>query len=191
MIFDENRLLHALEEAPAGVPEAFAAACAGRLERPATEAWSEAAALIGETLDALTFYLVAGRAFDREAAEKPLLEAMLDEDDEPDLAIVNDPLAAAVYALRTTREDPARNAAWAARRAYEAVDSWVGRLLNVSEFTPAAQRFIAEHPLTIQEVERQDRDVRELSEALAAGDQARISQVLARSRMESCLSMGR
>jgi hypothetical protein len=191
MIFDENHLFQTLEEAPAGVPEAFAAACAGRLGRPAVEAWREGATLIGKTLDALADYLVAGRAFDREAAEHTLLDAMPDEDDEPDLtmAVVEDALAAAVYALRTTREDPCRNAAWAARRAYETVDRSVARLLNVSEYTPGAERFIDEHPLTIQEVERQNRDMRDLGLAAATGNQARISQVLARSRMESCLSM--
>lgn len=193
MIFDENHLLRTLEGAPAGVPEAFAAACAARLERPATEAWSEGVTLIGETLDALAGYLVAGAAFDREAAEQPLFDAMPDEDEEPDLkmAIVEDALAAAVYALRTTRENPCQNAAWAARRAYETIDRWVARLLNISEYTPAAERFIDEHPLVKQEVERQERDLSDLSAAIAAGNRARVSQVIARARTENPLSIDR
>lgn len=191
MIFDEKRLLRILEEAPDGVPQAFAAACAGRLERPAAEAWSRAADLIGGVLDALHDHLVSGKPLDCEAAEEPLLDSLPGEDEEPGFgaAVGEDALAAAVFALRALREEPVRNAAWAAMRAYDTVDRWVGGLIGGMEYTPAAERFIAGHPLTVQELERQQRDLRELGSALASRDRARLSQILARSRTESCLAI--
>jgi hypothetical protein len=144
-------------------------------------------------LDDLHAFVVAGKAFDRTEAEQQLLEAMPDEDEDDeegfDAAVGEDALAAALYAVRASREDPCRNAAWAARRTYDTVDRFVSRLLNESEYTSSAERFIDEHPLTIQEVERQHRDIRDIRAALASSEAAQLSDVLARSRQESCLSI--
>ncbi|MBV9929444.1 MAG: hypothetical protein JO013_00655 [Alphaproteobacteria bacterium] len=190
--FDEDSLIAALEQAPWPGQACFAAACAGRLANANAECGGGHVALIAAALDELCAFLLDGKPFDAKEAEDRLLAAMPDEEDEPGFAAAlgEDALAAAAYAIRALGDDPARNGAWAARRAYDSVDRYVSRRLAVDHYTTAAERCIRSHPLTIREVERQQRDLIGIVAALRSARPDSLRRIVAQSRAENCLKEG-
>src|SRR5882724_3878028 len=132
--FDEMELSERLEQLPRPLRAAFAAACAERL-LPAYDRFSTQT----KTGDALTLEQIlrrlwidlSGEAMSDEEVERQIqacMELIPKEDDGPwvpEQAAAEDAAAALAYALRCRQNGLAKEAAWAARRAYEAVDDYV------------------------------------------------------------------
>lgn len=73
--------------------------------------------------------------------------------------LADDALASLAYASECLRNSDAQEAAWAARRAYEAADQAAIRILDIQPGTPDAERTILAHPVVQRELERQERDI--------------------------------
>jgi uncharacterized protein YjaG (DUF416 family) len=169
--FNEMELAERIEELPRPDRAAFAAACAERLlpayhkfsarsnrgdphivEQILTRLWTD---LSGESMsDAET-----------EAQIDACMELIPREDDGPWVAeqgAAEDAVAALTYALRCRRSGLAKEAAWAARRAYEAVDDYLINHENVDTNIAGAEARVLAHPLMQAELARQQRDLDEL-----------------------------
>jgi uncharacterized protein YjaG (DUF416 family) len=94
-----------------------------------------------------------------------VMELIPDENeswDEETQPYAEDAAAALAYALRGRRNGDPQEAAWAARRAYEATDHLVMAATNATLGGPAARAIIA-NPMIQAELRRQQRDLLELS----------------------------
>jgi len=74
-------------------------------------------------------------------------------------SLAEDALASLAYAVRALLTADPQEAAWAARRGYEAVDQAAIRLMGIHPGTQEAEQAILEHPLVQQELGRQRRDL--------------------------------
>jgi uncharacterized protein YjaG (DUF416 family) len=83
-------------------------------------------------------------------------------------AWAEDAAAAVAYALRCRLNGQAQEAAWAARRAYEALDHFVIAREGIDTSKAGAEAQVLSHPLVQAELLRQQRD---LGELLAADQQ--------------------
>jgi uncharacterized protein YjaG (DUF416 family) len=90
-------------------------------------------------------------------------------------AWAEDAAAAVVYALRCRLNGQAQEAAWAARRAYEALDHFVIAREGIDTSKAGAEAQVLSHPVVQAELLRQQRD---LGELLAADQQdlVRVAQ---------------
>ncbi len=110
----------------------------------------------------------------------------------PEQDYADDAVAAAAYAFECRLKAGAQEAVWSGRRAYEALDSYVGITENIDwrggpdERARAESRIIA-HPLVQAELARQNRDLKELTHADAVGLQRTIKQIRRRARSESSI----
>jgi uncharacterized protein YjaG (DUF416 family) len=132
LVYDETVLKERVVRLPGPERTLLAAACAERLmplyEWIASAAGSAEAASIRSALDLAW----SGSASAEQAAQAQLEieELVPDEDDEDapvDVALVQNALAAVVYALRATGSHDAQDVIWAARQLYEAADYIVQR----------------------------------------------------------------
>ncbi|MBJ7309095.1 DUF416 family protein [Rugamonas sp. CCM 8940] len=74
-------------------------------------------------------------------------------------SLAEDALSSLAYALRALLQADPQEAAWAARRGYEAVDQAAIRALEVQPGSPETELAIRCHPLVQRELERQRRDL--------------------------------
>lgn len=194
--FDEHGLRGPIESLPAGLRLAFAAACAERL-LPAYREFSiatgrEDASLLAGILAEL-WRDASGHPMSEERALSALrscLSLVPDEDDGPWIesqAYADDAAAAVCYCLRLRMSGRSEEAAWAARRAYEAVDYYVTNHLGVEVGEPARN-----HALVQQELLRQELDLLELAKASAAEADlgASIGSVQMRARTDAMHFLG-
>src|SRR5262245_49626325 len=77
-------------------------------------------------------------------------------------AAAEDATAALAYALRCRKTGKAQEAAWAARRAYDALDDYVINREGIDTNAPDGDIRVLAHPLIQAEFERQNRDFEEL-----------------------------
>lgn len=191
--FDEVGLISELQKSAPRSRTAFAAACAERLF-PAYVAFSKTAGrgdaqTIGELLERI-WRRLAGEPIDDTGLQADLDRCMAlvpGEDEEPwtdDQPYADDAASAVAYTLRTLQTGDAQEAAWAARRAYDALDHHVTHRLGIDEETR-----IGGHPSIQAELARQRRD---LDELCAAGDSASaaITRVRDRARAEASSFFG-
>jgi len=165
--FDEPALADALQALPAASRVAFAAAAAAR-QRSSHERFARARGLepvdrFGTLLDAL-WLAQPGSALDRDAWAERLDEvmALMPDEDEPwqlAHALAEDALASLAYAVRCLLDPKGQEAAWAARRAYEAADQAAIRSLGARPGTPGAEQAIKAHEFVQRELARQRRDL--------------------------------
>jgi len=80
----------------------------------------------------------------------------------PEQAAAEDAGAATAYALRCRQSGKGQEAAWAARRAYEALDHFVIAQEKLDVNAPGAEARVLKHPLVQAELQRQKRDLSEL-----------------------------
>jgi len=80
----------------------------------------------------------------------------------PDQAWAEDAVAAVTYALRSRQNGTSRESAWAARRAYEALDHFVASREDIDPNIVGAEERVLSNPLVQDELMRQQRDLREL-----------------------------
>ena len=153
-IFDENRIKGSLTKLPIKLRILFAVTCAERLLR--------------RILDKLWMGLLGVQEYSDQIIAADLQHCMLLVPKESDgewsneQAWAEDAVACLAYSLRTRISGDAQEAAWAARRVYEAVDSYV---INVSANNfklPNDEVRVRDHPLVQVELGRQERDISEL-----------------------------
>jgi uncharacterized protein len=169
--FDEAQLVGMLERLSCSFRVVFAAACAERL-LPAYAAFSETArrgdpTVLRHSLTALWNDIGECRLPNEEVQKVIELctELIPREDDEPWLpqrASAENAGAAVTYALRCLQNGQSKEAAWAARCAYEAVDHFVVNTENIDMDRPEAEAMVLGHALVQAELARQSRDLVEL-----------------------------
>ena len=168
--YNEQHLIDSLSELPAPARVAFAALCAERI-LPATESavganGESVRALLDSALDAL-WQDVTGQPLSGERLETLLAECMALLSEEPQgwsesNPYAEDAVASVAYAIRTRLSDEAREAAWAARRAYEAADQAAIRQRDLDMNSPGAEAEVLSDPLVQAELRYQSDDLIQL-----------------------------
>jgi uncharacterized protein YjaG (DUF416 family) len=87
----------------------------------------------------------------------------------------DDPAAAVAYALLCRQNGKSQDSAWAAGRAYTALDEFVSNHEDIDPGVAGAEEQILSHPLVQDELMRQQRDLRELA-AANLQDQSAVAQ---------------
>lgn len=171
--YDEAALVRDLGRVGRNSRIAFAAACAERLF-PAYDNFCRRAGR-GDR-DALAGILkrvwqhLLGDKMSGEQVRADLqrcMELIPGEDDEPwvdEQAYADDAASAIAYTLRAIESGEPQEAAWAARRAYEAADHYVIHRLGIE-----GESQVLAHPIIQAELSRQRRDLEEL---LGAGQES-------------------
>lgn len=165
--FDEDALLSELDPLPSQAWVAFAAAIATRqlrsYERLAIGLQEETAQCPREVVGQLWVDLRAATV-DRDAWSQRLDEVMglLPEESGDwriDHALADDALSSLAYAIRCLLTPKPQEAAWAARRAYEAADQAAIRLLRAQPGLPRSEEAIKSHEFVQRELQRQRNDL--------------------------------
>lgn len=165
--YDETENLRLLEALAPAARAIFALLCASRL-LPAYRRFYEGTGRGDPSaVDALVskaWALAAGEETDesslREAADESEQLVPSEDDGWDDLTqpYAEDAAAALAYAFRARLTGQAQEAAWAGRRAYEALDHYVRNVLNEDD-----EGGVLSHPLIQAELARQRRDLVELA----------------------------
>jgi len=169
--YDEPLLVKHLNRIAPPLRVAFAASCAERLF-PAYVRFSEQTGrgnprILRSALDRLWTALVdqAISASDL-ATEIDSCMAQIPREDEgdwsPTRAYAEDAAAAIAYGLRVLNKGDSQEAAWAARRVYEALDHFVINTSGVDGDGPDVEEQVLQHPLVQAELKRQRRDLEAL-----------------------------
>jgi uncharacterized protein YjaG (DUF416 family) len=174
--FDESALVKCLAQLPNEARVAFAALCAER-QLPNYERFSAKSGTGNpRTLKEALLPIWAGLQGRRASANE--LEAILgrcmalipgEEDASEEAAYADDAVASVAYTIRALLTADPQEAAWAARRAYDAVDHFIANQLNQSIIERELEGAIAAHPLVQAELQRQQADLRDLQSAGAQG----------------------
>src|ERR1019366_3930030 len=133
---------------------------------------------LSEAIGSLRRYVRGGPTTDWLALASELVSAIPDEDEitTASHAVLDDALAAAAYALRTAATFDPQEAAWAAKRLYEAVDACAQRSPSIRKFTSDVELALLQDPRVQRELQRQERDLAELEAARDAADVPTLSE---------------
>jgi uncharacterized protein YjaG (DUF416 family) len=171
LTFDEAHLASELAKISAPLRVVFAAACAERL-LPAYARFSlrtgrgdlpKLRGLLSRLWEDLAGAPMTAREI--QSSIDAALQLTPTEDDGPwvpEQAAAEDAGAATAYALRCRQNGKGQEAAWAARRAYEAVDQLVIQHDGLNMNAPGAEARVLDHPLVQDELQCQKRDLLEL-----------------------------
>jgi hypothetical protein len=99
------------------------------------------------------------------ASEATCMALIPQEDEEPwvpEQVYAEDAVSALAYAVRTGRTSDSREAAWAARCAYDSLDHFVINHENIDTNIAGAERRVQSHPLVQAELRRQANDLQDL-----------------------------
>lgn len=165
--FDENALINELEGMPNAPRIAFAAATAtrqlGSFERLACRYGAEAVQrpreIVVQLWDDLQEPIVNRAAWSERLDE---VMGLLPEDSDDcllGLAMAEDALSSVAYAIRCLITHSAQEAAWAARRAYEAADQAAIKVLGLTPGLPNVELVIRAHSFVQRELARQRNDL--------------------------------
>lgn len=193
--FEEAQLSKTIEQLPGQLRPAFAAACAERLlpsyskfsKRTGRGDPNKLSTPLGRLWDDLSGSLMSDAEIDSEI--ETCMALVPREDQGPwvmEQAAAEDAASALAYALRCRKNGLAEEAAWAARRAYEAVTYFCEniadsgsrrvRMLDYSQRRSEYARHLA-NPLVQAELARQQRDLDELLKgAVTVGQLRKRSQ---------------
>jgi len=169
--FNEESLKTDLNRIAVRLRVVFAAAVAERL-LPAYVTFSHKTGrgnphLLTEILDRL-WRDIDGIKMDPEELQQniDLSMELIPQEDEipwiPDQAWAEDAAVAVVYALCTRQNGKSQESAWAAGRAYEALDDFITTQEDIDPDSAGAEERILSNPLIQAEFMRQQRDLREL-----------------------------
>jgi uncharacterized protein YjaG (DUF416 family) len=169
--FSEQWLIKKLDELPAPLRVLFAATAAERL-LPAYLNYSRLTgrgnpAALSAALERL-WRDIEGQRMNGEQVEESLelvMKLIPREDDSswvPEQAWAEDAATAVAYALRCRENGRSTESAWAARRAYEALDHFVIAKTGIDISRPGANEEVLSSPLIQAELSRQRRDMDEL-----------------------------
>lgn len=173
--FCESALKEYLDQLPKQAKMAFAVACAQRIfpyyEKYAIalgptqmdiKVFAEAFSyvlnnLISNDVDASTLQALLNRC----------MRVLPSEEDawENGLPYAEDATAVIIYCIRLLLTGDTQEAVWAAKRIYEAVDSFVINAYQVDVNNVDGEKFILNHPIVRNELTRQVRDLEELANA--------------------------
>ncbi|HLH72677.1 MAG TPA: DUF416 family protein [Chloroflexota bacterium] len=103
----------------------------------------------------------------------------------PDQAWAEDAAVAVVYALHTRQNGKSQDAAWAARRAYDALDHFVTTQEDIDPSAAGAEEQIISNPLIQAEFMRQQRDLRELAAVDRQDEPTLVQKIRQRAKAES------
>jgi uncharacterized protein YjaG (DUF416 family) len=194
--YDEVEIVQKLWQLPVRLRALFALLCAlrvlpsyarfhsktGRGDPLALEALSERLwqDLTGNTMAASELQLAVDSALRLVPAE----DDGWDEETQP---YAEDAAAALAYALRARVTGDPQEAAWSARRVYEAADHFALGNAGEAPSSPTDERRALSHAVVQGELARQQRDLRELAEVAAAqtGADARLDELRKRSQQEA------
>ena len=171
-IFDEKSIKKSLTLLPITLRTLFAVTCAERLF-PAYERFSAKTGggnvdLLRRILDKLWMGLLGVQEYSDQIIAADLQHCMLLVPKESDGEWFNeqvwaeDAVASLAYCLRTRLSGDTQEAAWAARRVYEAADYYVINASGNSFKLPDDEVRVRDHPLVQAELARQERDISEL-----------------------------
>ncbi len=173
--FDESMLVQRLGAVSTLRRVAFATACAERLlpayaNYAARSGWGDAAKL-RFMLDELWRICERGAnaSCDFQSAIEVCMALIPGEDRGPwmpEQAYAEDAASALAYALSFCQTGDSQEAAWAARRAYEAVDQFVVRQHNLDTEMRRDEKRVLSYPTLQRELERQERDLDCLSRVI-------------------------
>jgi uncharacterized protein YjaG (DUF416 family) len=191
--YEEKKLVQELERLPRRLRTVFAAACAERLlpayrrfeKRSRRGDSKELATILKRLWDDLE-----GTSMTSEEVEAMIAKCMTlipREDEGPwieEQAAAEDAGAAVAYALRCRKSGESQEAAWAARRCYEALDHFVVNRDNIDTNAPGAEERIFGDPLVQAELLRQQRD---LDDLMNAGIENAVTMIHLRAKDEAPL----
>lgn len=196
--FDEVRLINSLERLATSSRHIFAASCAERL----MPAYLRFAGRTGTTEAAHRFCKISSQLWlDLEGSQKldgvaisSLIEECMEliptesgDNDEQwidEQAAGEDAAAALAYALRCRSNGQAKEAAWSARRAYEALDHYVINKDDIDTNQAGAEEKVIRHSLIQSELVRQRRDLNELSNVMDIATESVASAFRERAQRE-------
>lgn len=193
--FDEDQLGTELTAVPITGRVAFAAACAERLA-PSYRRFVERtgrgdADAHRRNLDRVWAALVGSGMREEEISESlSFCMGLTPREDDgpwvPEQASAEDACAALAYTLRCYLEGSPREAAWAARRAYEAAHQSVVHALGMEGDAPIAEDRVLDHQVVQAELTSQELDLRELR----ATPECSMQEAIARMRERAIASKG-
>ena len=161
--FDEEQLRVSLSRLSSVRISCFAVACSGRLARGALRLNPASPSSLPLELAQSSIWraLESTEIPNTDDLELQLLNAMPGEAEDGSFvgAVVEDACAAMVYALRSLRDDPARNALRCASRAYETADRYAAADLSETAYDGASEARILSHGVVQRELQRQIRDI--------------------------------
>jgi uncharacterized protein YjaG (DUF416 family) len=171
LTFDERSLTNGLDHIPPPLRVIFAATIAERL-LPAYENFSRETGrghpgMLADIVERL-WRDIKGTPMDAPELQESinLSMSLIPREDDipwiPEQAWAEDAAAATTYALRCRQNGDPKEAAWAARRAYEALDHFVQASASSDTITVADEERVLSNPLIQAELMRQRRDLREL-----------------------------
>jgi hypothetical protein len=170
--FNERQLVKRLNRLPDALRAAFAAACAQRLLAGVATLLQGATDIqlreLQEVLDR-AWRVLEGGATNKATLPADLTRCMaiIEADDIAAPATfkpyADDAIAALAYALRAAVGAESQDAAWSARRAYEAADQFVIRLLDIDLNLPNSETEILGHHIVQRELKLQARDLEDLA----------------------------
>ena len=171
LLFDETELSRKIEQLSIKGRAAFAAACAERMLPSFAKFVTRTARgkpdALRDVLTRLWNDLVRDPMSDAEvdAQIAACMDLIPNENGGPwvqEQAAAEDAASALAYALRCRRSGLAKDAAWAARRCYEALDNYVINHEAIDTSIPGEEARVRSHPLVQAELGRQQRDLNEL-----------------------------
>ena len=173
--FDEPDLVARLARLPSKLRVAFAALCAER-QLPSYIQFSERSGwgnpnVLKDALKSI-WQDTQGRPLTKAELETLLERCMAsipsdEQDTKKEPAYAQDAAASVVYTIGARLTDDPQEAAWAARRAYEAVWYLLMSQIESTSIEPEHVRFVRSHPLVQAELQRQLADLQELQLASA------------------------
>lgn len=195
LTFDEPALVLRLSRLSARGLVAFASGCAARLA-PAYEVLQRALRgpapdLVAKSLEHLWNFASHGTQSDWASMADRLIDLIPDEDSGPSFAhaVIDDALAATAYAARAAREHHPQDAAWSARRLYDAVDRFAMRRLGATSLTVAIEAQLLRNEFVQAELKRQARDLLILESATSDTVAAAIDEVRSAAAAVSALPL--
>jgi uncharacterized protein YjaG (DUF416 family) len=191
--YNEELLKTELDRIAVPLRVVFAAAAAERL-LPAYVSFSHRAGrgnpyLLTEILERL-WRDIQGIKMDPEELQQNIdlsMKLIPEEDDIPWILgqeWAEDAVVAVVYALRCRQSGKSQESAWAARRAYEALDHFV---INNEDIDPSivGEEGLLSNPLIQDELMRQQRDLRELVAVDRQDESTLVQKIRQRAKAES------
>jgi uncharacterized protein YjaG (DUF416 family) len=193
--YDEPKVIKTLANLPSKLRVAFALLCAERA-LPGYVAFCERTG--NGNVEALNSILdrvwrdLGGSAMSEEELDASFERAMnlIPPEDQGtwshEQAYAEDAAAAVAYAVRSRKRGDPQDAAWAARRTYEALDSFVINHHGTSPGPLGAEERILSHPIIQAELSRQNRDLNELLKAASIpGPSATLAALRAQAKEDA------
>lgn len=185
LTFDEAKLISRLERGEAACRTAFAAACATRLLNACPAVNEEVCAALEQAWQSLNHSVNSAR-LEEMSQELVALFATGGSLSSDVGTIWEDAVSSVAYALRSAVSGKSQEAAWAARRAYEALDQYVIDQEDIDVNLPGQEAAILANPLIQLELQRQERDLDDLMGSTGDTDSA-IDLVKQRAARERAL----